>query len=164
MLRGACFYTDFIKRSICLGTIIAAVPQLRIQANRKLQIACRTLLGLTPLIYPEETICFPPPTDSFRRNRKWVSGKDPLFNRLARNDLPVNKFGNAIGRHVGVPVPLWIDNKNGALHTDSQTAGFGAVTGGWAIRKGQVLLLQIIFERRPGCFALFLGTAAFADA
>ena len=52
MLRGACFYTDFIKRSICLGTIIAAVPQLRIQANRKLQIACRTLLGLTPLICP----------------------------------------------------------------------------------------------------------------
>lgn len=53
MLRGACFYTDFIKRSICLGTIIAAVPQLRIQANRKLQIACRTLLGLTPLIFPD---------------------------------------------------------------------------------------------------------------
>ena len=51
MLRGACFYTDFIKRSICLGTIIAAVPQLRIQANRKFQIACRTLLGLTPLIF-----------------------------------------------------------------------------------------------------------------
>jgi len=55
MLRGACFYIDFIKRSICLGTIIAAVPQLRIQANRKLQIACRTLLGLAHLVF---ALCF----------------------------------------------------------------------------------------------------------
>ncbi len=96
--------------------------------------------------------------------RKWVSGKDPLFNGLALNDLPVNKFGNAIGRHIRVPITLWIDNKNGALHTDSQTASLGPVTGGWAIRKGQVLLLQIAFERRPSRFALLCRTAAFANA
>ena len=86
-----------------------------------------------------------------------IPREDPLFDRLALDEVFLHELGNALGGHAVVPGSFGIDDHGRAVAADAQAADFAAIAGIFA--GGEVSVFDLALEHFP-CGLAFFGRAA----
>lgn len=92
-----------------------------------------------------------------------IASKDPFLDRIALNDLLIDKTVDTILGHPTVPITFRVDDQDGATGADAKTLNLGPVASMGAVAEREVSGFEFVFELFPGCRTVFLGAACRSD-